>query len=226
MSGQAKSVLIGVAAISPTLALTACEDSAAERPKFSNILEPMATSMGAQDSVQYSGHIVVLDGTARLTLDHGPYVHDTLIHEGRPNFSGEDLTGSEEHGPAAGIIDMAGFTEDVSGLWFDQTERAGESSAIYTSIWDPFDDVSPMLSTRRFEDDALTTAVGEHDGQEVWINKIEDEAEIIVLADETGPLLLRYWTEAHHGPVVELDFTNWNSAEIPETPGPELMQTG
>ncbi|NLS09879.1 hypothetical protein HGQ17_07660 [Nesterenkonia sp. MY13] len=225
-----------------------------EPPELNELVDSMESAVADQKSVAYSADVNMdqdptgglmtapgsdraeitteiegeIQGTARLDVDYDVLVDRSLLHEGRIYASGQTLADWEEADPYPGF-DTDSFREDVDGLWFDVTEEVAGDPQYFTSISEAFDNVFTEMRSSGMLDTSFDAETGEHDGEDAWVYTYSDDdgaAEIITTADEDEPLLLRYAVNLDDGAQhVEIDFTDWNEAEIPEAPAEDSLRT-
>lgn len=225
-----------------------------EPPELNELVDSMESAVADQESVAYSGDVSLdedptggaltapgadraeltteiegeVQGIARMDVDYGEVLDRALLYEGQIYASGETLADWEDADPYPGF-DNDAFRADAEGLWFDVTEELANDPQYFTSIEQAFDNVFSELRDAGLVDASWDSEAGEHNGQDAWIYTYSDDdgsAEIITTADEDEPLLLRYAVNLEEGGQhVEIDFTDWNEAEIPEAPAEDSLRT-
>lgn len=115
--------------------------------------------------------------------------------------------------PEFSDVDFDAMAADLEGSWVDGGEPLGLDIAEITQEFD----------IDAFESSVGTTTPGElaeHNGQDVWVYQDErdgEEMEIAIAADSSAPYLV-YLSGDMDGDDVRMEFSEWNSAELPAEP--------
>lgn len=227
------SVLCVIAATTGVVLMTAaCADQDSQAPELADVVPELDDLVRSQESVEFTSTVShpagpqtvdftgEFHGTSLVTQDGFAGKESHLAHQGQLYFSlaGPTLV---EHLTFLGLaedLDVAAFAEAIDGVWFEEKDvdtPGAQPLEFLTAALRP--DIDGIPAGTRAE-------TINHEGEDAWLYRIGSE-EIILRADPAEPLPLKLSGIELGGAPAEVEYRNWNEAELPEVPATEDLHS-